>query len=1115
MLLDTGALGNSYISADLADKLAALPRRPFHVWGTFADGTAWEATQRVRVPLRLLSTELGLRNRDITIECIIIPKLQFDVIIGALDIVGFNLYSLLKAVLIRFQRKNSRETKFPSGVVAGIPFINHMEDDGFADLEAFPNPLDEERKDEFAYAGPEELREWVTSLMRDYADIFITKVRAECADVPPLQIELVAGATLDDSKFQQKVRPQCPQFEDNIQEQIAELSNLQVITSALCANYCQVLLVRKQDGTLRFCIDYRPLNDITKPRHYPLPHATNIFQRVKNAKYFTVLDLTAGYHQCPMHKESQSLTAFITSRGKYQFTRVPFGLKQAPAYFQQVMCEVVLKDFINKICICYIDDIIIFGSTVEEIKEHTEMVLKQLRKHRIGIKKSKCKFGLRSVQYVGHIFDENGVSLSNERKRSVIEMTKPKTVQELRAFLGTANYFRSFIQNYAHITEPLSALIPPKCKKSQSKTSMVTWNAAADDAFIAIRNAIANAPQLAFLQTEGKVKLYTDASEYAIGAHLVQVDSAGVEKTVAFFSQVLSAQRRRWNVSEKEMFAVIAAVDKLHTYIGGRPFTVVTDHRNLTFWRTTSASSKVERWRQLLSTYDITWELLPGEENVVADSLSRLIMHDEDVTQSSSVVSMIAATSAGKPKKRQRKPQRPTDPRPEPIASSDDESIDSDADEPPINLAEIHGDVAGHFKVDKTLQLLRHKGIVWKDMYKHVSQFIRSCPVCQKTSNAPTHSHGPTFTLGAKRPNHWVATDLMGELEEDSRGYKYIIVFVDHFSGFCRLFPMKSKEASECAERLLEYICRDGKPENLRSDNGREFVNSMVAEMLKMVTIKHFLTTPESHQENAKVERAIKDVRQQLKAYLVEVDKANVAWSTALPLIERLMNTKYNTHLQCTPAEVHFGVANALDFTFAEQPPMTSISPNEYVEKIKNFQNLIIQKAALLAPPEETTDFTVFHRGDIVMVKNSTVVKSQIDAPLFNGPYLVIGQQDGQVTYENYHTKRAQNVHVSRCRPYFSREGDAPAEVKRQQALHKFFTVDRILSHSYKGKDAKKVPVPARNVFFKVRWLGYSADDDTEEQGTNNSILSSVAFVKYAENHPELQHLVRASLPDP
>ncbi len=1062
-LLDSGALGCSFVRRSIVDQLPGLKRSDKSVVGVLGNSQPWTSAESVMLPLRLVLKPLGFVNMDAYIEAFVLDDLAEDIIIGGLHISRLQLHSVSAALLDRYAESCHDAAEVPC-LLSMLPLIYDSGEDDLGDLEAYPLVKVDIVNGDASYGGPDQLQQQMRSLVQDFQDIFATKVRDTPALVPPLILELDEGAKLTKA-LQLPVRSQCPEHNAALEEQLGDLLVVGVIREVNSQYFSQVLLVRKADGTLRFCVDYRFVNQITKAQPYPLPNIPLLLQTLAGNKYFSVVDLTAGYHQCALAEESQDLSAFKTAQGIFKFTRVPFGLKQAPGYFQRIMQDVVLKGLIGKICVVYIDDIITWGKSEAEILENTRVVFQRLRQHLLCIKLIKCKLGVTCVKFVGHMVSASGISMSDERKTAVLGMKKPSTVKELRRFLGTTNYFRRFIPNYAHVTGPLTALdrYGPKAKQHP-----LEWTEEADEAFQRTRQAIADAVTLSFLRDSGEIRLYPDASEYAIGAHLVQLDEEFEECTISFYSKRLNDVEQRWNVSEKEMFAVIMAVRKLHTYIGGRAFVVITDHRNLTFCLTPSASSKVERWRQLLSVYDISWRLIPGLDNVNADNLSRLL-------------AMSVSTAEENPKSK-----RPR------IGTT------SEPSDPPQNLAQFHGDVVGHFKLDKTLEKLASLNISWPGMRKHLADFIKSCPICQKTSTAPTYSHGNTFTLKTARPNDLVAIDTVGPFDTDTYGFSYVLVLVDHMSAFVRAYPLKSTEAKECAKRMVEYMCREGTPKQLHSDRGTQFVNSVISEVTRYFKLLHTTSTAYSHEENGIVERTIRDLRNQLSAYLYEAKNAGINWSDAIPIVERILNTKVCTYTGVTPAAMRFGNCNALEVgIFAEADPQGDIVSDDYLTQIKWFQDLIMDKLPTTHERTPSADPTTFKEGDLILVERTTRLKKNVAEPLRDGPFLVLKQAGSRVSYENYQTSKVSTVHVSRCRRYQPR-GDPWTELRDAMQASGTYLVEEIVSHS-------KIRSKYR---FMVKYVGY--DEPEEDFSTNMSLRKTEAFKRYVESHPELQHLLLA-----
>lgn len=1034
------------------------------------------------LPLRLILRPLNFINMDLNIEVFIFPNLHTDVIIGAYDMAKYSLYSVNETLVKRFQESGVSPPKEELlAALSSLPFLPDASDDDLGALSAFPDPKEPSEGPEKATFGDDpQLRGLLQSMLKEFADVFADAVRASPAKVPPLEVRMKTNTEIPRA-LKGKVRPQCPEFGEEIRRQVGDLQTLKVITVCLTDFHSQVLLVRKPDGTLRFCIDYRYINAITEDLSYPLPNIPELLNRLAGNKYFTVLDLTSGYHQCPMHEDSKKLTAFLTPFGTFQFERVPFGLKQAPAYFQHIMSDVVLRDLCLVICVGYIDDIIIYAKTKEELLERTRRVLQRFQEFGITIKAKKCKFGLTSVSYVGYVVSEAGISMSNDRRQAVKEMRLPATMTELRAFLGTTNYFRSFIKDYALLSSPLHAL---DCFGPKSKQRAPQWTPDSEAAFHTLKDAVYNVKPLNFLEKEGEVRLYTDASEYAIGAHLAQATADGTENSVAFVSKKLNPQQRNWNVTEKEMFAVVYAIKKLHTYIGGRPFVVYTDHRNLTFWHTQSASPKVERWRQLMSMYSVEWRSIPGTENCIADSLSRLSPILSAAT-SSVVANMTVAV-----------------PVPLPLGSSSDSGNEAEdkIKGPPVNLALFHGDAVGHFKLDKTVSKMKANGFTWPGMQAQIEAYIKSCPICQRTTQAPSRSKGPRFTLQSLQPNEVVSMDTMGPLDADKHGYEYILVFVEHMSRFVRFYPLRSVEAQECAVHLIAYICREGKPMRIRSDNGTQFVNRTVAEATRYMKVAHTFTIPYSHQDNAVVERSIQDLRRQLNAYMLSAKDAGLAWSDALPLIERILNTRIIDATGHTPAEMRFGLTNALEIgIFAETPP-AEIPENDFLAAIHRFQEIIMQKNAAKAVEPEDSEYTLFEAGELILVDRPKRVKSQIAEPLRDGPFQVLQQKGGRVWYDNHILHRASEIHVSKCRKYHPKR-DPFLDLQEARSSNDSYEVEQILRHFYKPQSKAK-----KNLHFEVKWLGF--EETSIEPVSNKSVTRTQPFIEYANKHPELQGLV-------
>ena len=353
---------------------------------------------------------------------------------------------------------------------------------------------------------------------------------------------------------------------------------------------------------------------------FPIPNIREMFLRLgsKRVRFMAACDLTSGYFQCPIDESIKHYFAFITSIGLFEWNRLPMGPKAAGSYFQGVLATVVLAGLIYVICELYIDDIIIHGATFQEFLSNFETVLKRFKKYNITLNPKKCKLGYTSLEYVGHVINEHGLSMSKQKRNVVKQWHKPVTMHDLRSFLGLANYFRDHIRNHSMIVRPLQDMIV-----SYDKNKRLIWSTEGEQAFELIKERIDECPSLFFMNNDYPVFLHTDASKYGIGAYLFQVSPDNVELPIVFISKSLSTAQSKWSVSDREAYAIFYAFQQLDYLISDRTFTLRTDHQNLV--RINAASSdKLARWKIAIQNYDFFVEHISGKDNHIADCFSRL-----------------------------------------------------------------------------------------------------------------------------------------------------------------------------------------------------------------------------------------------------------------------------------------------------------------------------------------------------------------------------------------------------------------------------------------------------------------------------------------------------------
>uniref|UniRef100_A0A803KDA6 Gypsy retrotransposon integrase-like protein 1 n=1 Tax=Xenopus tropicalis TaxID=8364 RepID=A0A803KDA6_XENTR len=401
-----------------------------------------------------------------------------------------------------------------------------------------------------------------------------------------------------------------------MKKEVEEMLALGVIVPSQSPWASPVVLVPKKDGSTRFCVDYRKLNQVTVTDAYPMPRVDELLDHLGNAKYLTTLDLSRGYWQIPLAPGDQEKSAFITPYGLFQFTVMPFGMKNAPATFQRVVNQ--LLEGCQEFAQAYLDDIAIFSNTWEEHVQHLQRVLERIRQAGLTLKPGKCHFGMAEVQYLGHRVGSGRVMPEPAKVEVIVNWPTPTTQKQVLAFLGTAGYYRRFIPNYSAIAKPLTDLT------SKRRPRVVTWTPECATAMSALKSALVNAPVLSAPDFSRGFIVHTDASTYGIGAVLSQVDEKGGEHPIIYLSRKLLPREVAYATIEKECLAIVWALKKLQPYLFGSAFTVVTDHNPLSWLQRVSGDNgKLLRWSLALQQFNFTIQHRKGSHHGNADGLSR------------------------------------------------------------------------------------------------------------------------------------------------------------------------------------------------------------------------------------------------------------------------------------------------------------------------------------------------------------------------------------------------------------------------------------------------------------------------------------------------------------
>ncbi|XP_033761705.1 uncharacterized protein LOC117343459 [Pecten maximus] len=400
-----------------------------------------------------------------------------------------------------------------------------------------------------------------------------------------------------------------------IQDEVKKMLKMGVITPSESPYSAPVVIVKKKDGSNRFCIDYRQLNRVTIFDAEPMPNADDIFARLSGHRYFSRLDLSKGYWQVPMAQSAKQKTAFSTPVGLFEFSVMPFGLVNAPATFCRIMRK-LLKDMTG--IESFIDDILVYTRTWEEHVSVLRALFQRLRGARLTARPTKCAIGYGSLECLGHIVGDQCLAPNPEKIKAILEVPTPETKKQVRSFMGMAGFYRKFIPDFASISVPLTDLT----RKGQPHR--VQWKEAQERAFITLKKMLSSSPILKLPDIEKEFVLQTDASDYGLGAVLLQEDE-GTLFPVAYASRKLKGGETSYAVVEKECLAVIWGILKFQKYLYGRQFTLETDHQPLLYLnKMKGTNARLMRWALQIQPYRFTIRAIRGKDNVSADCLSRL-----------------------------------------------------------------------------------------------------------------------------------------------------------------------------------------------------------------------------------------------------------------------------------------------------------------------------------------------------------------------------------------------------------------------------------------------------------------------------------------------------------
>jgi len=893
------------------------------------------------------------------------------------------------------------------------------------------------------------------------------------------------------------------------------------VRSSTSPHGAPILFVKKKDGSLRLCVDFRGLNKITKKDRYPLPLISDLLDSPGKARIYTKIDLRHAYHLVRIREGDEWKTTFRTKYGSFEWCVMPEGLSNAPAAFQRFMND-IFADMLDVCVVVYLDDILIYSSDKTTHHKHVKEVLRRLRKHGLFAKPEKCEFDRQSVEYLGYILSPDGLTMAADKVQTIADWPEPRKVKDIQSFLGFANFYRRFIYNFSDIVIPLTRLT--------RKNIPFVFGEKQRAAFNFLKAAFSSAPVLSHWIPDCPIIVETDASDYALAAILsIQLDNGEIHP-VAFHSRSFTPTELNYDVHDKELFAIFEAFRIWRHYLDGSalPIDVVTDHKNLEYFATTKILNRRQaRWSEYLCQFNLVIRFRPGKLGAKPDALTRRwdvyakeggndyakvnphnfrpVFTQEQLSASLRATSLISAALRGSfimdveqlhadiRTAYDADPQtsahllQPADLKwtiSDGLLLLNDRIYVPDAADLRLRVMKHMHDhpLSGHLGQNKTLELVRRE-YVWPGMRSFIKDYCNSCTVC-KRSKTPRHKpYGLLKQLPIPaRPWNSISMDFIEHLPP-SLGYTAILVIVDRLTKQGLFIPtFDTITSAQLAELfVLHVFSKHGVPSHCTSDRGSEFVSHFFRSLGAALDMKLHFTSGYHPQGDGQTERVNQTLEQYLRTFC-NFQQDN--WSSLLPLAEFAYNNApsettgvspffankgYHPNLAIHP-EHDMASARARDF---------AIDLGELHENLKSHIQTAqerYQKAAdhrRLPPPEFKVGQKAFVKAQFFQTTRPSKKLSEKNL----GPYEIIAQpSSGSFTLRLPESMRMVHpvYHVSMLEPHFpssipNRTVDPPPPVEIEGEVE--YEIAEILDTKLDRRRRCKL-------LYLVRWTGYEGTDE-------------------------------------